>query len=325
MGIRGLAGFLRWRTPHARRPIQWNSHSGERWAVDCSCILYRARGANLSVLTVVASLIVRMRRANIDPVFIFDGRTPAAKTETVEKRREVRTAVKQEIAAIKAELAVPAEYTTSTIADKEARVAELQAKVPQITSRDRDDIKKFLYSAGVLFVTATGEADDLLGFLARTGQVSAVVSTDMDMLARGIRLLVQPETPDTTVLTELSLDGVLTRLGVTYTQFVDACMRMGSDYTPHEIRTMPPQMAITAVQHGEVLPLTDPFIAMMDSGAALLRGDGVTWEDLLVDVQREKWAAGAPAVEMESLSSYCLDNMWPMDWRRALSREDASV
>lgn len=322
MGIRGLAGFLRWRTPHARRPVQWKAHAGERWAVDCSCILYRARGANLSVLTVVASLIVRLRRSGIEPVFIFDGRTPAAKTETVEKRREVRTAVKQEIAAIKAELAVPSERSTTMIADKETQIAELQAKVPQITSRDRDDIKKLLYSAGVLFVTATGEADDLLGFLSRTGQVSAVVSTDMDMLARGIRVLVQPETPDTTVLTELSLDGVLTGLGVTYTQFVDACMLMGSDYTPHEVRTMPPPVAITAARYAGVPAMTD---SAMSSGAALLRGDGVTWEDLLVEAQREKWAAGAPAVEMESLGSYCLDNMWPMDWRRALSREDASV
>ncbi len=290
--------------------------------MDCSCILYRARGANLSVLTVVASLIVRLRRSGIEPVFIFDGRTPAAKTETVEKRREVRTAVKQEIAAIKAELAVPSERSTTMIADKETQIAELQAKVPQITSRDRDDIKKLLYSAGVLFVTATGEADDLLGFLSRTGQVSAVVSTDMDMLARGIRVLVQPETPDTTVLTELSLDGVLTGLGVTYTQFVDACMLMGSDYTPHEVRTMPPPVAITAARYAGVPAMTD---SAMSSGAALLRGDGVTWEDLLVEAQREKWAAGAPAVEMESLGSYCLDNMWPMDWRRALSREDASV
>lgn len=322
MGIRGLAGFLRWRTPHARRPVQWSEHSGERWAVDASCILYRARSANLSVLTVVSSLIVRLRRAGIEPVFVFDGRTPAAKTETVEKRREVRAAVKQEIATIKAEIAAtPASDTVSTIA-KEARVAELQAKVPQITSRDRDDIKKFLYAAGTLFVTATGEADDLLGYLARTGQVSAVVSTDMDMLARGVRVLVQPETPDTTVLTELSLASVLSGLGLTYTQFVDACMLMGSDYTPQDVRTMPPQVAVAAVLRGGVSVLTE---GAMTAGAALLRGDGVTWDGLLVEAQREKWAAGAPSVEVEPLRRHATENMWPADWVRALSREDTSA
>lgn len=325
MGIRGLSGFLRWRTPHARRNVQWANHIGERWAIDASCILYRARGANLSVLTVIAGLIVRLRRARIEPVFVFDGRTPATKTETVERRREVRTAVKQEIATIKAELADTSTTTVVTAeatAAKEARVAELQAKVPQITSRDRDDIKKILYAAGVLFVTATGEADDLLGFLARTGQVGAVVSTDMDMLARGVKVLVQPETPDATVLTELSLNGVLTGLGLTYTQFVDACMLMGSDYTPQEVRTMPPPVAIGAVQRAGVSVLTDPA---MNAGAALLRGDGVIWDALLVEAQREKWAAGAPAVEVEPLGQYCVENMWPADWRRALSREDTSA
>jgi flap endonuclease-1 len=269
-----------------------------------------------------------MRRAGIEPVFVFDGRTPAAKVETVEKRREVRAAVKQEIATIRAEIAAaaPAETggaTADTVA-KEARVAELQARVPQITTRDRDDIKKFLYAAGVLFVTATGEADDLLGYLARTGQVGAVVSTDMDMLARGVRVLVQPETPDTTVLTELSLPTVLSGLGLTYEQFVDACMLMGSDYTPAEVRTMPPPVAVEAVRRGGVsVPvLSDEG---MRHGAALLRGDGVTWEALLADAQREKWAAGAPPVELEALLRYCEENLWPRDWRRALSRESVSV
>lgn len=326
MGIRGLAGYLRWRTPHARRPVQWSEHTGERWAVDASCILYRARAANLSVLTVVASLIVRLRRAQIEPVFVFDGTTPAAKTETVEKRREVREAVKQEIATIKAELADAATVEISgaspdTVA-KEARVAELQSRIPQITSRDRTDIKKFLYSAGVLFVTATGEADDLLGFLSRTGQVGAVVSTDMDMLARGVRVLVQPETPDTTVLTELSLMGVLGGLGLTYDQFVAACMLMGSDYTPSEIRTIPPQMAVEAVRRGGVTVLEDEG---MKRGIALLQGEGVTWESVLGDAQREKWVSGAPAIEPDPLLRSCEENLWPMDWRRALSKENISV
>lgn len=326
MGIRGLAGFLRWRTPQARRPVNWEGHSGERWAIDASCILYRARAANLSVLTVVAGLIVRLRRAAIEPVFVFDGNTPTAKAETVEKRRETRAAVKQEIATIKAEIADAATTEVGgasalTVA-KEARVAELQARIPQITTRDRTDIKKFLYSAGVLFVTATGEADDLLGYLARTGQVGAVISTDMDMLARGVRVLVQPETPDTTVLTELSLTSVLGGLGLTYEQFVDACMLMGSDYTPREIRTMPPPVAVEAVRRGSVGMLGDEG---MKRGVVLLRGEGVTWESVLVDVQREKWAAGAPAVEPEPLLRSCEENLWPMDWRRALLKEGVSV
>lgn len=323
MGIRGLAGFLRWRTPHARRPVQWTEHAGKRWAVDCSCILYRARAANLSVLTVVASLIVRMRRAGIEPVFVFDGRTPVAKTDTVEKRREVRAIIKQEIATIKAEIEAAPE-AVGAIA-KEARVAELQAKVPQITSRDRDDIKKFLYTAGVLFVTASGEADDLLGFLARTGQVAAVVSTDMDMLARGVKVLVQPETPDTTVLTELLLDGVLTGLGITYTQFVDACMLMGSDYTPHDVRTMAPPSAVDWVHRNTPIAMGLLANPEIQRGAALLRGDGTMWEDMLAETQREKWAAGAPAVEVEPLRRHAVENMWPADWVRALSREGSST
>jgi flap endonuclease-1 len=253
---------------------------------------------------------VRLRRAGIEPVFIFDGRTPAAKIETVERRREARVLVKHKMASIRAE-----EIITL---DNELRLAELQSRIPHVSSRDRDDVKRLLYAAGVLFVTATGEADDLLGYLARTGQVCAVVSTDMDMLARGVSVLVHPDTPDMTVLSEFSLSGILSGLGVSYTQFVDACMLMGSDYTPHDVRTLSPPDAIEAVRDAKIG-------SIVSDGSALLRGEGVTWESLLADSQREKWMIGPPLVEYEQLAEYCAEHMWPMDWRRALSGEVTST
>jgi hypothetical protein len=270
--------------------------------------MFRARKARLSILSVVAGLIVRLRRAGVEPVMVFDGRPPAAKAEVLTRRREVREAVAEQIATI---TAAPAPTTTAERDRRETRIAELQARAPTVGRSDRDELKQLLYAAGVLFVAAAGEADDLLGWLARSGAVSAVVSTDMDMLARGVPLLVVPGTDDATVLSGVELAGVLGALRLTYRQFVDACMLMGADYSAGlGGRHYAPMVAVETARRG----VWDVSGAEFDAGAAMLRGDGAKWEELLVESQRAKWEAGAPAREPAGIAVLAEREGWPAEW-----------
>jgi hypothetical protein len=317
MGIRGLANYLKWRVPGARRAASLTVATGgtERWAIDCSCLMYRARGAGLSILTVVAGLLVRLRVAGIEPVFVFDGRPPVAKTSVIEKRREDRATARAEVAAATAAIAENPDMGDLERAEYEIRAAAAIARAPTVGRTDRDRLKQFLYAAGVLFITPNGEADDLLALLARQGHVTAVVSTDMDMLARGVRRLVVPDTPDASVLTEFSLDAILVGLRLTYRQFVDACALMGSDYTMAAQR-YEPAVAVEAARRG----VWDISGAEFDVGTGLLRGDGVTLESLMAENQLVKWAAGAPARELDVLRRFCEEEDWPPQWREVLIR-----
>jgi flap endonuclease-1 len=316
MGIRGLGSFLKWKVPTARKNIVWSAYAGQRWAIDCSCLLYRAKGARLSPITVLASLLVRMRTAHIEPIVIFDGRTPVMKTDTVEARRIVREAAHKEISDITTVLR-DTTLTDSERADREIRSAILQAKAPQVSSRDRDDIKKFLYAAGVMFVTAAEEADDVLAYMARTGVVNGVVSTDMDMLARGVTMLIVPETPDATVLSAISLTHILSELRMGMEQFVHACVLMGTDYTPKGWRTMVPAAAIDVARRGVDwggLDASGGVCIALETNVDQLMGTGMSWERLLADSQREKLAAGSPKREAENLTVICEAQRWPVDW-----------
>jgi flap endonuclease-1 len=312
MGIRGLSGYLKWKAPSTRRHVAWAHHAGERWAIDCSCLLYRARAIGLQPITVIAGLLVRMRLAGIIPVVIFDGKPPVIKSDTIEQRKVIREDAHREMNELRVELQAEG-LSEAERTEKEIRVSELQAKAPQVSARDRDDIKKFLYAAGILFLTATGEADDVLAFMARAGYIQAVVSSDMDMLARGVPLLVIPETHDATVLSEMRLTHVLSELRLTYQQFVDACVLMGSDYTPVHMKTMEPRFAVEAVRRGDGIP-------RFEHAANLLIGVDVRWEGLLADTQQKKWSEGAPPVEPENLDMFCSVNGWPADWFTILVR-----
>lgn len=309
MGIRGLSGYLKTKIPQSRQNLRWSSWSGCSWAIDISCILYRARAASLDPVTVVASLLSRMRAANITPIVVFDGKPPATKTEVLDQRRDQRESAQKEIGALEHTLDVSANMSQMEKALTEKRISTLKSHNPTVSSSDRDLVKQLLYGAGVLFVAASGEADDLLGFLARSNMVHAVVSTDMDMLARGVPFLIMPETPDTTVLTEIMTATILCHLGLSYENFVDACVLMGTDYTT--FRTRPPAEAIASVKRGNSFQGLDP--AVIDGAKQTLLGS-TSLEALLHPTQLAKFQNGPPPREPETLARMAAEYDWPVNW-----------
>jgi 5'-3' exonuclease len=307
MGIRGLTTFLKWKVPGARRPWTPGPRDAQRWGIDCSCLMYRARGSALSIVTVMAGLIVRLRSAGIEPIVVFDGKPPAAKADVIAARRTIREAATKEITSLREEITI----TTNEVdrATLEKKAMDIQQKAPQISRDDKDELKNLLYASGVLFITATGEADDVLAYLCHHNTIQAVVSTDMDMLARGVPLLVVPETADATVLTEIALVNVLSSLRLTYEQFVDACTLMGSDYTGAAWEGMKP---VDAVKAAALNGLKD--VSGLEEAARMLRSEGILWDDIVSEKQREKWDSGPSAKEPIVLTTIASSNGWPLEW-----------
>jgi len=319
MGIRGLSIFLKNKAPKAHRSLAWNTtdFSGQRWGVDCQCLLHRAKGDGLSPLTVIAALLVRLRRIGVEPIFVFDGRPPATKADVIADRRATRQAVQKEMEEVRTEMTRVDITETDRIA-MQTRMDSLQRKAPSVSNGDRDSIKRLLYAAGVLFVTANGEADDVLAYQCRTGGLQAVISTDMDMLARGVPRLIVPDTADGSVMTVITLTQVLTDLRLAYDQFVEACVMMGCDYSGKEWRSWAPWAAVNAAAAGSIFDISGT--AVLVESVTMLKGQGVAWEDVLGDKQRSKWALGAPAVEADALAELCQSHGWPVDWLRFLSK-----
>jgi hypothetical protein len=312
MGIRGLNGYIKWNLPNARRTPAWNTYAGQRWGVDCQCFMYRARAENLSIITVLASLIVRLRKAGVEPVFVFDGKPPAAKADVSTQRRTERQAVFKAMAEKQEERKTATTERARAIID--TQLADLQRKAPQVTYGDKDDLKKFLYASGVRFITGNGEADDVLAFQCRAGYFQAVVSTDLDMLARGVPLLILPETNDATIFSAIETADVLKGLGLTYEKFVEACMMMGSDYSGKDWTPIDVNRAIQMARKQTPAWADVSGGDALATGAALLRGDGVQWETIVSEYQRKKWDAGAPPVEPAALAATCSAQGFPTEW-----------
>lgn len=309
MGIKGLSTYIKHQIPSARKPVQWKESKDTRWGIDCLCIMFKARGAGLSPITTLASIIIRMREWNIEPIVIFDGKAPQSKIVTTEQRRKVRSVVTAEMNDIKEKLKTEDSITIRS--NLEHRHSSLQSKAPQISTSDRNVIKQFLHASGTRFVTALEEADDMLSYLCRTGFIQAVISSDMDMLARGVPRLIHPETPDASVFTEISLTDVLEGVHLNYSQFVEACVLMGTDYS---IRvSMNPHIALESVRYNKNIQTK-----INEHEIAKLKGVGVEWDDIISDFHKTKWDSTILTPEPETLQKMSEIYNWPVVWTSKL-------
>ncbi len=226
------------------------------------------------MLEMLASLIRALRAWGIEPLFVFDGKSPREKDGTRSARRRQRALVPE-------------------------------SEQIRVSTDTRNEVKQLFYALGILALNAEQEADTVLAYLARTGQIAAVISADMDFLPRGVeRLLIPNILTDLTTWRCACLSQLLAKSQMTYAQFVDMCVLMGCDYAP-TIPTISYQSAYWRIREGRTMLeiLGGEGIrtyTAWETAGILLRGEKDRWETILSEHQREKWRAGPPKPEPDA-------------------------
>jgi flap endonuclease-1 len=296
MGIRGLTGWIRWAAPAALKAPVWASYKNKRVGIDILGFLYKAKANKTHPITYIAHLIAKCREYNIIPVPVFDGKPPDEKRETIRQRNEARLKndMKRQQLTTDIENADMTDEQRSTLAKE---IGNLTASSVYVTTDERDEVKRLLYAAGVLFLNANGEADNVLAYLMRRGELDAVMSNDMDLLARGVHTLLVPERMsvpgDTTGWIAYELNPILQHAGLTYLQFLEMCVLMGSDYT-NKAKSLPFKASYFTIKYKgnlhkalESIHIKDylPYDRAID----MLKGLNETVDDLMSEKQWMKW------------------------------------
>lgn len=192
---------------------------------------------------------VYLMENRIKPVFVFDGKAPELKADTIAKRIEVR-----EAAGKKAEEA------------RERGDVEDAIKYAQASSRIEPymipDAKQLLDLMGVAWIDAPAEAEAQAASMVNQGTVEAIASQDYDCLLFGARRYMRNLTQQKEhrihgkvypiELEYYTLDGVLQVLGVSREQLVDLGILMGTDFN-QGIRGIGPKTALKLVtKHGSI-------------------------------------------------------------------------
>eukprot|EP00466_Bigelowiella_natans_P003631 jgi/Bigna1/87753/estExt_fgenesh1_pg.C_230201 len=228
MGINGLLPLLK---PVSER-IHIKRFKGETVAVDASCWLHR--GAYVCATELCLGIPTAkyaewcMKRINvlrgngIEPHLVFDGAQMPLKRDTESKRKKNRTdSLQKGLAFYKA--------GNRTVAAKHFQ------RAIRVDSKMVCTFMQMLREENVKFTVAPYEADAQLAYLARKGDVAAVISEDSDLLAFGCpKVIFKMDDHGSGILICLKRvvgpSGLLRPFGLD--QFRDMCILSGCDYLP---------------------------------------------------------------------------------------------
>ena len=243
MGIKGLKNIIKKHAPESFIQLNiWNLR-GRRVCIDSSILLYRYRYIyetdNFHILGFLYK-IIELLENKVIPIFVFDGKPPDAKKETIESRVDTRKKNEQRIKEIKEKITdIPednSEYIDSDGDDPPSSVdketIELRKELKTL-EKNHLVIKRFhslevielLKSINVEYIIAESEAEKCCAMLQKNGLVDYVLTEDTDSLTFGANKVIFNKY----ILCDLSK--VLSGLNITYLQFVDLCILCGCDYT----------------------------------------------------------------------------------------------
>lgn len=183
----------------------------------------------------------------IKPVFVFDGKPPELKQDTINERREVRARADE---AWKAALRE---------GDMEEAYKQASASA-RIDSHTIESSRELLDLLGIPWIQAPSEGEAQAAYMVRKGDVTYAVSQDYDSLLFGSPVLVRNLTVSgrrktrgrtITVNPErIVLSSLLDRLGVTREQLVEIGILVGTDFNTG-IRGVGGKTALKIVRNGE--------------------------------------------------------------------------
>lgn len=227
-----------------KNPITYEELSGKVIAIDAYNTIYQflsairqrdgalltdSSGNPTSHITGLFSRTSKLRDANIKPVFIFDGKPPEMKRDTLDKRKESKqdAARKYEIAKDEGNIEDMKKYAQGT---------------SRITPQILEESKKLLDLMGIPYVQAESEAEAQAAFMVIRGDADLVGSQDYDSFLFGAENVVRnlgssgkrkvPGKKAYTAITpeHISLSESLANLDLTREQLIDLSICIGTDF-----------------------------------------------------------------------------------------------
>ena len=241
MGISGLKKIIKQYSNGSLSEININTLANTKFAIDSSILLYKFRyiypGDNFHILGFL-NIITHLINNNITPVFVFDGKPPDAKKETIDKRIFLKNKTNDRIKILKdligdfGEEFIDDSGTESSemlLLSKELKKLEKNNLI--VSKTHSNEVIELLKRIGVPFFKAIGEAEEYCAFLQKNGIVDYVLSEDTDSLTFGATkvLFSVPKEKNNYLLCDSKI--LLKDLELTEDEFIDFCILSGCDYT----------------------------------------------------------------------------------------------
>lgn len=225
MGIRYLNKFMR-DNCRSIKQIHLSCLKNKSIAIDISIYIYKFLAEN-ALYENIYLMISIFRKYNIKPVFIFDGKPPTLKNETLEERKNVKKEAYKQFENLKKTIDdVDKEYQQDIL----DQMDNLKKKFLRVTNDQIQNVKNIMDNYGVSYCTAPGEADELCVKMVQKKKVFACLSEDTDMFVYGCTNVLRYFSLVNHTVILYNLDNILKELNLTLYEFREICVASGTDY-----------------------------------------------------------------------------------------------
>jgi len=231
MGIKNLKKFIDKYAPTSLSNKKYIDYKNKTIAIDTSLVIYKyitairksgndllsADGHITSHLHGIISLINKLLSNKITPIFVFDGKPPSFKKDTLQKRQDMKKFAEEQL-----------KLDTLTAEERILYLMQSTRISPEIIQ----DTKEMLQILGVPYVEAPEEADAQCVCLIQNNLAYAVATEDMDLLTFGSARLLKNFFSKEDEIVEINLENMLKQLNINQKKFIDLSILLGCDYLP---------------------------------------------------------------------------------------------
>ena len=227
MGIKHLNRFFKEHCKQSIKLASLETLRGKKIAVDISIYMYRYASDD-ALLENMYLMLATFRHYNIIPIFVFDGKPPAEKTELLKKRKEEKLSALNEYNQMKSQL--------NAINNEEERkemlsnMELLKRTFVHLDIKQIQQVKQMIRAYGATYYDAPGEADELCAMLVIKNLAWACLSEDMDMFVYGCNRVLRYLSLANHTVVSYDLKGMLTELEITQQNLREICVLSGTDY-----------------------------------------------------------------------------------------------
>jgi len=205
--------------------------------VDVSIYIYKYIAQN-ALQENMYQMITLFRKYNIKPLFIFDGKPPPEKLDTLQQRRLLKVDAETKYNSLNEDLSgiVDEELRNSTIQDME----QLKRQFVRVKERDINSIKEIMDAFGVNYYNANGEADKTCAAIQLNEKYNCYgcLSDDMDMFVYGCSRVIRHLSLINETVLIYNRDLILNDLNMTFPLFKQIAVLSGTDYNTNDNNNM---------------------------------------------------------------------------------------
>jgi len=226
MGIKYLNRFLQENCKESIKKISLNELSGKKIVIDTSIYMYRYLGEN-ALLENIYLMIGILRKYNIVPLFVFDGKPPKEKEELLKERKKNKKIAEEKYTELQNKI-INEEIEQNEKIEEEMN--KLKKEFIRLHHTDIENVKLLMQSLGVSYIDAPGEADKLCAKIVNKNLAYACLSEDMDMFVYGCKRVLRYLSllNKTTIIYEMK--DILIELDMNFNDFKTICVISGTDY-----------------------------------------------------------------------------------------------